>query len=192
MFDEHGGTFDHVPPPAAIPPDNSREQEDFAFDRYGIRIPTIVISAHTQRGTVIRDLHANTSMTRTLREVLDLGEPFGARDGNARTIEAAFNRSEPRQDLPQLTVLPYTPGVLNPNAKAASYGDEPLPIVMKKYREFGDNYVSELGEATLRSAAALLGKHPDDAPTNGNGMAARKWLSEHFTRDGQLHLPTNR
>ena len=33
-FDEHGGLFDHVPPPAAIPPDN-KFQNGFKFDRYG-------------------------------------------------------------------------------------------------------------------------------------------------------------
>ena len=35
VFDEHGGTYDHVPPPAATPPDPTHRpgQMDFTFDR---------------------------------------------------------------------------------------------------------------------------------------------------------------
>lgn len=191
MFDEHGGTFDHVAPPAAIAPDGSIGQEGFTFDRYGIRVPTIVISAHTKKGTVIRDVHANTSMTRTLRETLGLGDAFTARDANASIIDAAFNRSEPRKDIHQLTVLPFTPGITNPGAQPITFGDSPdNPVVKQKYREFGKEYVSELGEATLSNAAALLGLHPDDAPRDASGSDARAWLTKHFTKQGSLHLPS--
>jgi Phosphoesterase family. len=34
VYDEHGGNYDHVPPPKAVPPDNSHSQP-FGFDRYG-------------------------------------------------------------------------------------------------------------------------------------------------------------
>ena len=95
MWDEHGGTYDHVVPPAAIPPDDIEGEEGFKFDRYGIRVPFIVVSAHTKQGTVIRDLHSNTSLTRTLRELFDLGPQLSRREGAAKTIEAAFNRSQP-------------------------------------------------------------------------------------------------
>jgi phospholipase C len=40
-FDEHGGTYDHVPPPRVDPPDPAAPpgQMGFRFDRAGIRIP---------------------------------------------------------------------------------------------------------------------------------------------------------
>jgi phospholipase C len=46
-FDEHGGTYDHIPPPSAPPPDAGapRGQMDFAFDRSGVRIPAIAPDA---------------------------------------------------------------------------------------------------------------------------------------------------
>lgn len=46
-FDEHGGCYDHVPPPAAAPPDASAPagHMGFAFDRAGVRVPTIAVSA---------------------------------------------------------------------------------------------------------------------------------------------------
>ncbi|MGB3675668.1 MAG: alkaline phosphatase family protein [Candidatus Nanopelagicales bacterium] len=191
MFDEHGGTYDHVVPPAAVAPDDSKSEMDFTFDRYGIRVPTIVISAHTKKGTVIRDLHANTSMTRTLRETLGLGDAFTKRDANASMIDAAFNRSEPRRDMHQLDVLPFTPGITNPGAQEVKYGDSPdNPLVLAKWKKSGKDYVSELGQATLTNAAAMLGIHPDDAPTQAPASDSRAWLKQHFTKDGSLHFPT--
>lgn len=51
IYDEHGGLYDHVPPPAAkspfeTPPDN------FAYDRYGVRIPAMLINPHIPPGTI--------------------------------------------------------------------------------------------------------------------------------------------
>jgi phospholipase C len=190
MFDEHGGCFDHVVPPAAVAPDDSPCEEGFGFDRLGIRIPTLVISAHTQRGTVIRDLHANTSMTRTLMEQLDLGEAFGKRDGTASTIEAAFNRTKPRKDMHQLTVQPYIPGQPNPHAQQTVVGDEPtMGVDMAQRKALGKQYVSRLGEATLESAAVLLGMDPAAAPTDAHADAAKAWMNKHFIKDGHLNLP---
>jgi phospholipase C len=54
-FDEHGGTFDHVSPPATIPPDQmSASPQNFDFTRLGVRVPTILISPHIQGSTVFR------------------------------------------------------------------------------------------------------------------------------------------
>jgi phospholipase C len=46
-FDEAGGTYDHVPPPAAPPPDFAAPagQMGFTFNRSGQRVPAIAISA---------------------------------------------------------------------------------------------------------------------------------------------------
>ena len=44
-YDEHGGCYDHVPPPwGATPPDNSAGEFGFGFDRFGVRVPTVLIS----------------------------------------------------------------------------------------------------------------------------------------------------
>ena len=55
-YDEHGGCFDHVVPPKATPPDGTvlRNASSFGFDRYGPRVPAIVISPHIAAGTVLR------------------------------------------------------------------------------------------------------------------------------------------
>ena len=44
-YDEHGGCYDHVPPPwGETPPDATPGQFGFAFDRFGVRVPTVLIS----------------------------------------------------------------------------------------------------------------------------------------------------
>jgi phospholipase C len=80
VFDEHGGCYDHVPPPwGAQPPDPSPVSRDkqFKFDRFGVRVPAIVISSYVRPGTVFRaDEGAtpfdHTSILATLRDWLEL------------------------------------------------------------------------------------------------------------------------
>jgi phospholipase C len=58
-YDEHGGFFDHVPPPAA--PD-----DDPAFRRFGARVPAFVVSPWVERAAVSRTLFDHTSIIKTL------------------------------------------------------------------------------------------------------------------------------
>jgi phospholipase C len=47
-YDEHGGFYDHVPPPMAVPPgdvtDPGNNGNGFAFDVLGTRVPTVIVS----------------------------------------------------------------------------------------------------------------------------------------------------
>lgn len=187
MFDEHGGCYDHVPPPAAVPPDGHPGEQGFGFDRLGVRVPTIVVSPFTKRGTVIRDLHTNTSMTHTLQQVLGLGDPLTARVAAARTIDAAFNRSEPRRDMHQLDPLPYTAGQPNPHAQQPGPADLPSSALWKqKAHEEASQFVSHLGEVTLQNASTFL--HRDLTGLPRNAADAREWLRRNFALDGKFAL----
>jgi phospholipase C len=59
VYDEHGGIFDHVPPPACTPDGYSAGPADtelnfaFHFDRLGVRVPAILISPWVPKGTVV-------------------------------------------------------------------------------------------------------------------------------------------
>jgi phospholipase C len=59
VYDEHGGIYDHVVPPACTPDgkiasaDATGTGEPFAFDRLGIRVPAILVSPWIPRGTVV-------------------------------------------------------------------------------------------------------------------------------------------
>lgn len=54
-YDEHGGFYDHVPPPTGVPnPDGLNSTDDpFDFTRLGVRVPTVVISPWVKQGTVV-------------------------------------------------------------------------------------------------------------------------------------------
>lgn len=94
-FDEHGGTYDHVPTPNAIAPDTSRSY--FTFTRYGVRVPLLLISPWIADGTVFRAQNSklpldHTSIIATLCDWqgIDCRDPAGdaSRDFGARTAQA--------------------------------------------------------------------------------------------------------
>ena len=55
-YDEHGGCFDHVVPPQAVKPGGTLlpRPSPFAFDRYGPRVPAILVSPYIAGGTILR------------------------------------------------------------------------------------------------------------------------------------------
>ncbi|MFZ3356593.1 MAG: alkaline phosphatase family protein [Thermoplasmata archaeon] len=103
-FDEHGGTYDHVPPPKAPSPDSSAPagQLGFRFDRSGVRIPTLAISAWIDAHTVVQSEYRSTSVIRTLRERWQLGPPLTQRDAVAADVAPTLSRTtpRPREDWP--------------------------------------------------------------------------------------------
>jgi phospholipase C len=87
LFDEHGGLYDHVPPPAAINPDGKDSiSPPFRFHRLGPRVPAVVISPWVQQGVVDSTVFDHTSVIATVRELFDLGGPLTDRDGAAATL----------------------------------------------------------------------------------------------------------
>jgi len=139
-FDENGGTYDHVPPPwGAAPPwgdaknfDRSGQGRDkvlkkarefnFNFDRFGVRVPTLLISPYIARGTVFRSKaydyknqtgtpFDHTSIMKTIFKWLDIDQGsdkawgLGERVKAAPTFEDVFtatqrNDAEPFENEP--------------------------------------------------------------------------------------------
>ena len=88
----------------------------FTFDRLGCRVPTIIVSAYTRKGTVINDEMHHGSIIHTLCQLHGL-EPLSHRDDQARGIFNAVNLAKPRQPALWPEVYPaYVPA--NPEAKA--------------------------------------------------------------------------
>ena len=109
-FDEHGGTYDHVPPPSAVPPDGTGApgQMGFTFDRAGVRIPTLAISAWIPERTVISAEHRATSLMATMRQRWNLGAPLSAREASARSFSDIFTLTRPRtqEQFPEIVARP--------------------------------------------------------------------------------------
>jgi phospholipase C len=59
-YDEHGGTYDHVSPPACVADEPHVAQasdtgtgQPFHFDRLGVRVPAILVSPWVEKGAVV-------------------------------------------------------------------------------------------------------------------------------------------
>ena len=89
-YDEGGGFFDHVPPPAACPPD----AEHADLDRNGTRVPFIVISPWTRAHHVSHVVHDHTSVVRFIELLHDL-PALTDRDANADALLDLFDFSKP-------------------------------------------------------------------------------------------------
>ncbi|GLQ95063.1 alkaline phosphatase family protein [Dyella acidisoli] len=127
-YDEHGGCYDHVPPPTnAVPPDNSAGEYGFDFKRFGPRVPTLLISPLIPTGTVFRTSGAtpfdHTSILKTVQQRWGLSA-LTARDAAAPDVSAVLSLSTPRTDDPLTGVaVPASKGT-NPSANKPSHLQE--------------------------------------------------------------------
>jgi phospholipase C len=59
VYDEHGGIYDHVAPPACTPDGYTAKAADngtaadFNIDRLGVRVPAVLVSPYIPKGTVV-------------------------------------------------------------------------------------------------------------------------------------------
>jgi phospholipase C len=121
-YDEHGGTYDHVlPPTGAVPPDLAGQpgQYGFGFDRFGVRVPAILVSPWIEKGTIFRSNTGtpldHTSILATLRDWQNIPPETmlpSKRVAQSPALEYVLTRSSPRTDTPTF------PLVGTPNATA--------------------------------------------------------------------------
>ena len=120
-FDEHGGFYDHVPPPAAVSPGDtitqSYVQHGFKFDQLGVRVPALVISARTPRGVIDHTLYDHTSMLATVERLFGM-KNLTERDKAANDFLHLLALEAPRTDAP--TTLPEPA----PNPNPLDCGDD--------------------------------------------------------------------
>ncbi len=112
-FDEHGGTYDHVPPPLVPAPVSGAPpgQLGFGFDRSGLRVPAIAVSPWIPARTVVTSQYRHTSVITTLRRRWRLGDPMTGRDTVAADIAPVLSLEVPRDpaDWPQVAARPVPP-----------------------------------------------------------------------------------
>ncbi len=108
LYDEHGGFYDHVPPPGEVPNPDGKVSLDppFDFTRLGVRVPAILISPWVEKGRVDSTLYEHASIPATLRSLFNLPEALTARDQAANTFEKNLSLSSPRSDTPTQLPIP--------------------------------------------------------------------------------------
>ena len=113
-YDEHGGCYDHVPPPqGAAPPDAGPAAADgfgFDFRRFGVRVPTVLVSPLIAAGTVYRapeggPPHDHTSLLATVEKRWGIGH-LTQRDAAAPDVGSVLTLGQPRTDDPLAGVQP--------------------------------------------------------------------------------------
>ncbi len=106
VFDEHGGFFDHVLPGPALPPGAPEsaglKEHNFAFDRFGVRVPAIVVSPYVRAGTIDHTLYDHTSILKTVDTLFEMkgALQFTDRVRAANDFSGILSLAEPRTDLP--------------------------------------------------------------------------------------------
>jgi phospholipase C len=110
-YDEHGGFWDHVPPPPACPPDSiapmlAPTDPPGGFDRYGVRVPMIVFSPFAKKHYVSHDTYDHTSILRFI-EARFVMPAITNRDANALAPWDMFDfTGVPHATPPTITVPP--------------------------------------------------------------------------------------
>jgi phospholipase C len=112
-YDEHGGIYDHVVPPACAPDsfkasaNNTGTGMEFKFDRLGVRVPTILISPWIPKNTVVDRVFDHASIPATVTRFF-LGDysPRSAREINADIfIEPQGPAVDPARNLLSLATM---------------------------------------------------------------------------------------
>jgi phospholipase C len=103
MFDEHGGFYDHVVPPPAVPPDDAQPSE-YTFDQLGVRVPAILVSPWVA-ADVVHTQFDHTSVLRYLIEKWRLGA-LGRRASGANSIGSVISKTAREIDLRRIDLTP--------------------------------------------------------------------------------------
>ena len=113
-YDEHGGYYDHVPPPVALAPDSippmiqPGESPYDGFARYGFRVPAFVVSPFARPGYVTHVLHDHTSVLAMVERKWNL-PALTYRDANARDLTDFLDMAALRAGRPTFPTLPKLP-----------------------------------------------------------------------------------
>jgi phospholipase C len=128
-YDEHGGCYDHVPPPwGATPPDSTAGEFGFDFTRFGGRVPTVLVSPLIAPGTVYRVPAGQTPMDHT--SILKTVEQrwslpaLTARDAAAPGFGDVLTLTAPRTDDVLAGVTVPVSGAVSPAAGQPSHLEE--------------------------------------------------------------------
>ncbi len=147
IWDEPGGCYDSIPPGPAQPPDDGRSpkpgQNGFTFNRYGARVPALLVSPYIPAGIVRPSGDVpfdHTSVIKTVRErFVPTSAPLTKRDAIAPSLASALTLGPDNLNMgpeqisiplyvpPPATVQAAATAPMNGFQRALLYGVAALP-----------------------------------------------------------------
>jgi phospholipase C len=137
-YDEHGGYYDHVPPPRAVVPDDIKpiltvhpgeHTDGFGrnlpgdYSRYGFRVPAVVVSPYARRDYVSHVVHDHTSILSLIEHKWNL-TALTNRDGAADNLLDSLDLAAP----PAFLTPPSLPPPKNTTGAPICTIGQPGPI----------------------------------------------------------------
>jgi phospholipase C len=162
-YDEHGGFYDSVSPPAAPPPsdgspnDASTNSGGFLFDNYGVRVPAVIVSPLIPQGQVDPTLYDHASVPATLEQLFGM-TPMTNRDKSANNVLHLLSLTAPRTDCPTTLNNPASPAAVR--AAPAHVAAAPLPQTGSSlgYLQILAKTDAELAQNDPAETAAILAR----------------------------------
>jgi phospholipase C len=146
-YDEHGGLYDHVPPPHAPNPGTKQDwptrighvflrpkAAHFTFELLGPRVPALVISPYVPAGTIDTTVRDHSSVPSTVRQIFaPASKPLTARDAWAPPFHTLLSLASPRRsDLPDLSRF-AGPATTAPGQAGAEQASGAPPASVSQY-----------------------------------------------------------
>jgi phospholipase C len=138
-YDEHGGYYDHVAPPPAVPPDGvagraaidkghlsgwvlrhsplgksiaAIDDGTRTYDRYGFRVPTVVVSPYARPDHVVTAVHDHTSILKLIERKWNLPALTDRDAAAADPLDALDLQGPPAFLVPPVLPAPARPWTL--------------------------------------------------------------------------------
>jgi hypothetical protein len=188
-YDEHGGLYDHVTPPATVNPDGKVSGvPPFNFERLGVRVPAVVVSPYIPKGTIIHNkVFDHTSLIATASKLFIKTVPtpwLTERDRRANTFEDCLTLSAPRAGKVN---IPQPRAVLNESAAATATratASTAAPV------ETSHHPLSEFQSIMVQQAFSLDSAQPRALQTDGlvDWAKCAKHIHDKLTNKDGFHI----
>ena len=140
VYDEHGGLYDHVQPPAddKYQPDGLTSDDPvFDFKRLGIRVPAVIVSPYVKPGFVDHTVYDHSSIIATARKLFLpdwQNTALTNRDRNANPFDGALSQAAPAPTPLAPHAAPFTPGEPRGSSKDKSLSELQKQMVNQAYQ----------------------------------------------------------
>ena len=184
LFDEHGGYFDHVPPPATVSPDGIAGRTDqpflvpFDFKRLGLRVPAILVSPWF-KAAVDSTVYSHSTIPGSVIDALNLPGGFlTQRDKTAAKLTARSYLVDDgskvwRTDTPDLTVPPQ-PQSLDDMQRELLAGTVNLDPHPEQRNPLRTKDIQDPEQAKRFMRTQIIEAHPGIFASNGQPHVAAK------------------